>query len=66
MDECASKLSDAGKEWFRNLGSREINKLKYRQSWAFIGIKGRNLSYEKRGINIGQKVGLNKVFHVTK
>lgn len=30
MDECTSKLSHAGKQWFADLGSKEIWNLEYR------------------------------------
>ncbi len=40
-DECISKMSDQGKLWFANMGSKEIWKLKFREGFAFIGISGK-------------------------
>ena len=37
MDECVKNLSEAGKQWFVKLGSKEILNLKYRGAFAFIG-----------------------------
>lgn len=36
-DECSKKLTDNCKDWFRGIGSKQIDKLKYRHSFAFIG-----------------------------
>ena len=37
-DECTKNLSDKGRLWFANMGSKEIWKLEYRCGFAFIGI----------------------------
>jgi len=45
------------------MGSVEINKLGYRQSWAFIGILGyKDQMVEKRDGNTRNKVTLEKGF----
>lgn len=41
-DECTTKLSEKGRQWFSDMGSKEIWNLGYRQSFAFIGISGAN------------------------
>lgn len=46
-DECSAKLSDFGKRWFKNMGSKEIEKLEYRQGFAFIASGGKTV-LEKR------------------
>ena len=46
-DECTTKLSQAGRRWFSDLGSTQISNLKYRQGFAFIGIIGREEANEK-------------------
>lgn len=40
-DDCVTNLNHLGKQWFANMGSYEINYLKYRQPFAFIGFIGR-------------------------
>ena len=37
-DDCISNLSQKAKQWFIDQGSDEINLLKYRESFVFIGI----------------------------
>ena len=37
-DECIHALSNQGKEFFEKMGSKEIWKVKYRHSFAFIGV----------------------------
>ena len=39
-DDCVTKLSENGKLWFENMGSKDIRNLKYRCGFAFIGISG--------------------------
>ena len=36
-DECSKNLSQKVKDWFTALGSKYINDVKYRLSYAFIG-----------------------------
>ena len=48
MDDCITKLSEAGKAWFVNLGSKEINKVNYRQGFAFIGLYGKTTEHEEK------------------
>lgn len=48
QDECTTAMSERVKQWFEHLGSKEIRNLKYRQSYAFIGIKGKQDCQEKR------------------
>jgi hypothetical protein len=46
------------------MGSTELNKLGYRQSWAFIGVQGyKNQAYEKRDGNIKNSVRIEKGFN---
>ena len=39
-DDCFKSLSEEGIAWFTDMGSKEILKLRYQQSFAFIGIYG--------------------------
>ena len=48
-DDCANNLSEECKEWFENMGSKEIWRLKPGQAFAFIGTKGGFRAVEKRG-----------------
>ena len=45
-DECVSKLSQKGKQWFANMGSKEIWNLGYREAFSFTGISGGKLANE--------------------
>ena len=50
MDECVNKLSLAGKQWFADMGSKEIWKVDYRCGFVFIGLIGQKQVVEKRAI----------------
>ena len=50
-DECAQNLSQIGKLWFSNMGSKEIWNVKYRDGYAFVGVSGRSVARDKRGEN---------------
>ena len=41
QDDCITALSETGKSWFSDMGSKEINNLQYRCGFSFIGIKGK-------------------------
>jgi hypothetical protein len=62
-DEGSNKLDKSVKGLFRELGSKQINNLKRRQGWAFIGIKGIRKSSEKRGGKVGTAmiIGYGKI-----
>lgn len=47
-DECSRKLSKRVKKMISYGGSKTINKLKYRESFAFVGVKGRRDAVEKK------------------
>ena len=50
MDDAATKLSDDARWWIKNMGSKQIFNLDYRQSFAFICVIGkRDKVIEKRG-----------------
>lgn len=40
-DDCVSALSPKAKEWFTELGSKQIKYLEYQEGFSFIGIVGR-------------------------
>ena len=58
-DDCVTKLSEKGKLWFENMGSKDILKLKYRCGFAFIGIFGGKSS--KKPIEIVSKSKVDSV-----
>lgn len=49
-DEASNKLSKEAKGLFKELGSKQVSNLKFREGWAFIGVKGVKKSSEKRGM----------------
>ena len=53
-DDMIKNLSEDGKRFFANMGSKEIWNLQFRQGFAFIGITGRTDSVEKRAAQTGQ------------
>lgn len=48
-DEGTRKLSGKVKQFFKDMGSKEIDQIKYRYSWAFIGINGGGMMQEQVG-----------------
>lgn len=50
-DECISNLSQKGKQWFSNLGSKQIWHLKYRCGFSFIGLSKRMKAFETRALS---------------
>ena len=46
------------------MGSKEVNELKYREAFAFIGMSGKNESQEKRAAKRTDKVSLTQIFQM--
>lgn len=63
-DDCFSKLSDKAKQWFEQMGSKEIRNLEYRQGFSFIGVAGRTTPEEKRSTNLEESVSVTKMFNI--
>ena len=42
MDDFVTNLSEKVKLWFREMGSREVDNVRFRQGYVFIGINPRN------------------------
>ena len=63
-DECTTQLSEEGKQWFSSMGSTEIQNLKYRCGFVFIGISGRHEAIEKRAMKKKHRVSVTKIFQV--
>lgn len=40
FDDASTKLSDAAKKVFEDLGSKEIRQIKFRSQWVFLAVKG--------------------------
>lgn len=49
MDDFVTSLSPKVKKWFSNLGSEEIDSVKYRCGYAFVGVQGKMQPYENSG-----------------
>ena len=49
-DEVSTNLSEAGMQWFLDMGSEEIRNLDYREGFAFIGQSGGQHPVEKRAM----------------
>lgn len=64
-DDCVTKLSKAAKQWFRDMGSKEIDQLEYRQGFVFIGVAGQKQAHEKRAAERGHLVQATQVFVIT-
>ena len=47
-DDCVKNLSRKSKEWFRSIGSKKIDKLKYQCSFAMIAIAGKPSEINER------------------
>ena len=64
-DECVTSLSDDIKDWFTKIGSKEIEKLEYRQGFVFIGsnMKGKGC-VEKRAKTLEETVSVTQIFEV--
>lgn len=62
-DEASRRLSKEAKALFRELGSKSINSLRFREGWAFIGVKGVRKSAEKKGYKVGTAmiIGYGKI-----
>lgn len=62
-DEASNKLSKEVKGLFKDLGSKQISSLKFREGWSFIGVKGVQKSSEKKGNQVGTAmiIGYGKV-----
>lgn len=45
-DEATSQLNEDTMKLIKEMGSQHITKLRYRQPWAFIGIKGLSSSQD--------------------
>ena len=61
-DDISKELSEECQEWFKALGSKEIDKVEERCAFAFICKSGRNEVYEKRALNKGDKAVVTHVF----
>lgn len=57
-DDCAQRLSKKCKQWFKDMGSQEIDNVEYREGFAFIGVLGRNQALEKRAKDEGDTVSV--------
>jgi len=51
-DEASKRLSRKVKQIISGMGSKEISRLRFREGWAFVGVKGMQLFGEKR---VGKK-----------
>ena len=64
-DDCVKHLSSTAEKWFFDMGSKEIMELKYRHSFAFIGVIGQKSKVqEKRATNTKQMVQITQIFKI--
>lgn len=59
MDECITNLSEKAKQWFEDLGSKEIRNLEYRCGFALIGITGQKAVHERRAVSKRDEVSVS-------
>ena len=64
MDECVTKLSDKGVEWFESMGSQCISKLRYRCGFAFIGVVGSNTPLEQMSTKKEVPVSVSQILQL--
>ena len=63
QDDCRKKMSHKCKRWFKAMGATAVTKLKYRQSYAFIGIWERHHFREDPAV-LDKPIRLIQVFRV--
>lgn len=61
-DDFVNNLSENGKQWFANMGSKEIWNVQYRQGFTFIGLSGKNEAHEKRATRKEDQVSITDIF----
>lgn len=49
-------------QWFVDMGSHEISKVKFQKGFAFVGIYGSKSMREKRSIRIKDQVSVSRIF----
>ena len=57
-------MSQKGKQWFKDMGSKEIENLKYRHGFAFIGVCGRLQAHEKIAQSKKELAQVTQAFNV--
>lgn len=63
-DECITKLSFKGYFWFRDMGSKAIDLLKWRCAFAFIGVIGGKQPVEQYAEDEDGAVSVTQVFQL--
>lgn len=64
-DECVTNLSEPVQGWFQRMGSKDIFKVQYRHSYAFIGFWGSKDKFnEKMARNKHDSVSVTQVVSV--
>ena len=61
-DDCITRMSGKGKQFFSDMGSQEIWDLQYRQAFVFIGIIGKVRANEKRARSRKDPVSVLEAF----
>jgi hypothetical protein len=64
-DEASAKLSAHVKHFFAKMGSSNVEAFGFRESWAFIGVKGQEVYTEERGPK-NQPVGTGAILGYAK
>ena len=60
-DDCVTELSEEGKKWFEDMGSKLIRDLTYRCGFAFIGTSGSETCVEHVGMDTGEEVSVTSI-----
>ena len=60
-DDCVTALSEEGKKWFENMGSKLIRNLNYRCGFAFIGTSGSETCVEHVGMDTSEEVSVTSI-----
>ena len=68
-DDCVKNLSKTAKQWFIDMGSKEVLKLKYREPFVFIGVFDKSKKIlmepiEKRSESLEENISVTWVFVV--
>ena len=63
-DDISTCLSDEAKTWFAEMGSKDIFKVGYRHSFAFIGTVGETTCLEKSGGHKQKSVSITQVIRL--
>lgn len=66
-DDCMTQLSDKCKQWFGDMGSKDVWELEYQCAFAFVGLIGKKEeASEKSSTELTQQVSVTRIFNIRK